>query len=77
MPFFVSSPRVHGLPVNRHAGMIILTGKEDMMTMFRKIVVSIAIVLLTATSVNAQGYGVGTPLEAKKMVEKAVAYPKA
>jgi len=45
--------------------------------MFRKFVVSIVLVLLTATSVYAQGYGVGTPLDAKKMVEKAVAYLKA
>ncbi len=48
-----------------------------MRTMFKKIVVSIVIVLLTVTSAYAQGYGVGTPLEAKKMVEKAVAYLKA
>ncbi len=49
----------------------------EMRTMFKKIVVSIVIVLLTVTSAYAQGYGVGTPLEAKKMVEKAVAYLKA
>ncbi len=45
--------------------------------MIRKIVTAILIVLFSATSVCAQGYGVGTPLEAKKMVEKAVAYIKA
>ena len=44
--------------------------------MFKKSVESIVIVLLTVTSAYAQGYGVGTPLEAKKMVEKAVAYLK-
>ncbi len=48
-----------------------------MRTMIKKIIVSIVIVLLTVTSAYGQGYGVGTPLEAKKMVEKAVAYLKA
>ena len=33
--------------------------------------------LLVATSVHAQGYGVGTPLEAKEMVIRAVAFAKA
>ena len=51
-----------------------LAGNEEMRTMSRKIVASVFIVLFAVTSVYAQGYGVGTPLEAKKMVEKAVAY---
>lgn len=33
--------------------------------------------LFTATTVHTQGYGVGTPVEAKKMVEQAVAYIRA
>ena len=48
-----------------------------MRIMFRKIVVPVLIVFFVVTSVYAQGYGVGTPLEAKKMVEKAAAYVKA
>jgi hypothetical protein len=54
--------------------MIIPAGNEEMRTMFNKSVMAILAVLFTATSVYAQGYGVGTPLEAKKMVEKAVEY---
>jgi len=42
--------------------------------MFKKSVILIVIVFLTVTSAYAQGYGVGTPLEAKKIVEKAVEY---
>jgi cytochrome c len=42
--------------------------------MFKKMILPIFVCLLAATSVYAQGYGVGTPVEAKKMVEQAVAY---
>ena len=45
--------------------------------MFRRLAVSVFIVLVAATSAAAQGYGVGTPVEAKKMVEKAVEFIKA
>lgn len=45
--------------------------------MFKKSVILVVVVLLTVTSAYAQGYGAGTPLEAKKMVEKAVAYIRA
>jgi cytochrome c len=42
--------------------------------MFKKLILPIFIYLFTVMSVYAQGYGVGTPVDAKKMVEKAVAY---
>jgi cytochrome c len=42
-----------------------------------KILLSVLFCLFAVTSVYAQGYGIGTPLEAKKMVEQAVAYIKA
>jgi signal transduction histidine kinase len=42
--------------------------------MFKKMYLLIFVCLFAATSVHAQGYGVGTPVDAKKMVEKAVAY---
>ncbi len=45
--------------------------------MFRRMILPILTCLFTAISVHAQGYGVGTPVEAKKMVEQAVAYIKA
>jgi cytochrome c len=51
-------------------------GKEDK-TMFRKVLIPVFVSLLVATSAYAQGYGIGTPVEAKKMVEKAVAYIEA
>jgi cytochrome c len=45
--------------------------------MFNKIFLSIIMCLFAAGTVHAQGYGVGTPVEAKKMVEQAIAYIKA
>jgi signal transduction histidine kinase len=45
--------------------------------MFKKIFISIFIFLFAAGTVHAQGYGIGTPVEAKKMVEQAIAYIKA
>jgi len=45
--------------------------------MFKKIFISIFMCLFAAGTVHAQGYGVGTPVEAKKMVEQATAYIKA
>jgi signal transduction histidine kinase len=41
-----------------------------------RMIIPIVLCLATATTVQAQGYGVGTPVEAKKMVEQAVAYIK-
>jgi len=48
-----------------------------MRAMFKKIFISIFMCLFAAGTVHAQGYGVGTPVEAKKMVEQATAYIKA
>jgi signal transduction histidine kinase len=45
--------------------------------MFNKIFISILLCIFAAGTVHAQGYGIGTPLEAKKMVELAEAYIKA
>ncbi len=45
--------------------------------MFKKIFISVLLCLFAAGSASAQGYGIGTPLEAKKMVELAEAYIKA
>lgn len=45
--------------------------------MFRRMIIAIVLCVSTATAVHAQGYGVGTPVEAKRMVEQAVAYVKA
>jgi Dicarboxylate carrier protein MatC N-terminus len=45
--------------------------------MRKKIFLSILICLFAAGSVQAQGYGVGTPVEAKNMVVQAIAYLKA
>lgn len=45
--------------------------------MLKKIVLIVLMGLFAAGSVHAQGYGVGTPLEAKKMVLDAIAYIKA
>ena len=45
--------------------------------MFKKIFISVILCLFAAGTVHAQGYGIGTPAEAKKMVEQAVAYMKA
>jgi hypothetical protein len=45
--------------------------------MLRRMIVSILMCLSTVTAVHAQGYGIGTPVEAKRMVEQAVAYVKA
>lgn len=42
--------------------------------MFNKIYLSFFVWLLVTGVVHAQGYGIGTPLEAKKMVEQAIAY---
>jgi len=45
--------------------------------MFRRMIIPILMCLFATTAVHAQGYGVGTPVEAKRMVEQAVAYIKA
>jgi len=45
--------------------------------MLKKIFISVILLLFAAGSASAQGYGIGTPLEAKKMVELAEAYIKA
>jgi cytochrome c len=45
-----------------------------MRILFRKIVVPLLFCQLMVTAAYAQGYGVGTPAEAKKIVEQAVAY---
>lgn len=51
-------------------------GKKETSAMFGRITLPIVFCLFTAISVHAQGYGVGTPVEAKKMVERAVEYIK-
>lgn len=48
-----------------------------MRTIFWKIIIPLLVCHVMAPSVYAQGYGIGTPAEAKKMVEQAVAYVKA
>jgi cytochrome c len=48
-----------------------------MRVLYRKIIITICICHFIVTPAYAQGYGIGTPAEAKKMVEKAVAYAKA
>ena len=45
--------------------------------MLNKIFISVLLYLLAAGTVHAQGYGVGTPIEAKNMVMRAVDYLKA
>jgi signal transduction histidine kinase len=45
--------------------------------MFKKIFISIIMSLFAVGTVHAQGYGIGTPVEAKKMVQQAIAYIKA
>ena len=45
--------------------------------MFPRLIMPVLICLFAAAVVHAQGYGVGTPVEAKKMVEKAVTFIKA
>ena len=45
--------------------------------MFGRMILPIVLCLATPTAVQAQGHGVGTPVEAKRMVEQAVAYIKA
>ncbi len=45
--------------------------------MCKKMIGPIFICFFVAASVYAQGYSVGSPVEAKKMVEQAVAYIKA
>jgi cytochrome c len=45
--------------------------------MWKKMIASLLVCFFVATSVYAQTYSVGTPVEAKKMVEKAVDYIKA
>ncbi len=45
--------------------------------MFNKIFISIIMCLFAVGTVHAQGYGIGTPVEAKKMVEQAIVYIKA
>ena len=44
--------------------------------MFGRMILPIVLCLAAVTAVQAQGYGVGTPVEAKRMVEQAVAYIK-
>jgi cytochrome c len=44
--------------------------------MCKKMIATI-VCLFVATTIYAQGYSVGTPVDAKKMVEQAVAYVKA
>lgn len=41
---------------------------------FRKIFLPLLLCPFVVASVHAQGYGIGTPAEAKKIVEQAVAY---
>jgi cytochrome c len=48
-----------------------------MRAMFKKIFISIIMSLFAVGTVHAQGYGIGTPIEAKKMVKQAIAYIKA
>jgi signal transduction histidine kinase len=48
-----------------------------MRAMFNKIFISILMCLFAVGTVHAQGYGIGTPAEAKKMVEQAIVYIKA
>jgi cytochrome c len=48
-----------------------------MRALFRKIIIPLFICHFIVTPAYAQGYGIGTPAEAKKMVEQAVAYAKA
>jgi cytochrome c len=48
-----------------------------MRVLFRKIIIPLFICHFIVTPAYAQGYGIGTPAEAKKMVEQAVAYVKA
>jgi hypothetical protein len=45
--------------------------------MFKKIFISIIMCLFSVGTVHAQGYGIGTPAEAKKMVQQAIACIKA
>ncbi len=45
--------------------------------MLKRMIIAILIGQLAATTIFAQGYGVGTPMEAKKMMEQAVAYIRA
>ena len=45
--------------------------------MRKKFFLSVLICLFAAGSAHAQGYGVGTPAEAKNMVVQAIAYLKA
>jgi signal transduction histidine kinase len=45
--------------------------------MFKKIFISIIMSLFAVGTVHAQGYGIGTPVEAKKMVQQSIAYIKA
>jgi len=51
--------------------------KGVMKAMWKKIFLSVLMGLFAAGSVHAQGYGVGTPMEAKKLVLAAIAYIKA
>ena len=44
--------------------------------MSRRLIIPVLLSLSIATAVYAQGYRVGTPVEAKRMVERAVAYIK-
>lgn len=48
-----------------------------MRVLFGKIIIPLFICHFIVTPAYAQGYGIGTPVEAKKMVEQAVAYAKA
>ncbi len=44
--------------------------------MWKKMIASLLVCFFVATSVYAQRYSIGTPVEAKKMVEKAAGYIK-
>ncbi len=48
-----------------------------MLNTFRLYILLFLFAVGTAGTVYAQGYGIGTPLEAKKMVEQAIAYIRA
>ena len=45
--------------------------------MFKKIILSVILLLFATGYASAQGYGIGTPVEAKNMVMQAIAYLKA
>ena len=44
--------------------------------MSRRLIISVLVCVSIAATVRAQGYGVGTPVEAKKMVDQSVEFIK-